>query len=85
MGRYKVTVAKYEAQYESSAGSSETHADYDISDEYPDGYDEYAETQKAEKAKAENALPEKYASPRNTPFTAEVKEGENVFDFALEK
>jgi hypothetical protein len=76
-GKYKVTFAKYESKQ--TTGSTEVHADYDISNEYPAGYNPDAQVDTPSK----NLLPAKYSSPESSGFTADVVEGENTFDFDL--
>jgi hypothetical protein len=76
-GKYKVTFAKYEGK--PSTGSTEVHADYDISNEYPAGYNPDAQVDTPSK----NLLPVKYALPESSGYTADVVEGENTFDFDL--
>lgn|SRR5262245_1226567 len=80
-GSYKVTLAKYEGD-KAPTSESEVHADYDIADEYPAGYDESAA---GFDAPAKNLLPDKYADPNASGFTAEVVEGPNTHNFDLKK
>ena len=85
-GSYKVAVAKYEGDYEPSEGNAEPAADpYDITNEYPDDYDEAKETEKAALGSSSNLLPERYADAAKSELTATVAEEDNTFDFDLEK
>ena len=81
-GDYKVTIASYEgsADYEST-DEGQTLADpYDITNEYPEDYDEASQKSVASK----NKLPAKYSNKATSGFTAQVKaEGENVYDFEI--
>jgi hypothetical protein len=78
-GKYKVTVAKYEGQQPPVTGPVKMHADYDISNEYPAGYDE----SKASQASSKNVLPAKYANADLSGLKADVVEGENKLDFDI--
>lgn len=78
-GKYKVTLAKYEGQQQTVTDPSKAHADYDISNEYPQGYDE----SKAASNPSKNILPMKYADPTTSGFTADVVEGDKKFDFDI--
>ena len=55
----------------------------DITDEYPDDYNEESENAAENKA-AVNNLPEKYSNPESSGLTASVAEGDNTFDFKVE-
>ena len=79
VGKYKVTLAKYDGQKQGVSNPSEMHADYDISNEYPPGYDE----SKAQAPISKNLLPMKYSDPNTSGFTAEVAEKDNAFDFDI--
>jgi hypothetical protein len=78
VGRYKVTMAKYEKGAAATTSPDEVHEDYDITDEYAEGYDEAAASAAAP---SKNLLPEKYGDPNLSGFSAEVVEGENKHDF----
>ena len=80
VGRYKVSFAKYEGQPPAAAGSTKVHADYDVSNEYPPGYNPDAVP---EAAPAKNLLPPKYSDPNSSGFTAEVGKSGNTYDFDL--
>ena len=82
VGRYKVGFAKYEAP-PPAAENATPAADkpsYDVSDEYPAGYNPDAVP---EAPPSKNLLPEKYADANQSGFTAEVKAQANTFDFDL--
>jgi hypothetical protein len=79
VGRYKVGFAKYEAP-PAEAVTTQTNPDYDVSDEYPPGYNPDAV---AEAPPAKNLLSAKYADPSQSGFTVEVKAESNTFDFDL--
>jgi hypothetical protein len=79
-GRYRVTLAKYQGSDSATAQSGEVHADYDITNEYPAGYDESAA---ALAAPSKNLLNDRYADPNTSGFTAEVAEGPNTHNFDL--
>lgn len=80
-GRYKVGFAKYEGPPPGAATeSTKMHADYDISNEYPPGYNPDAVP---EAPPSKNLLPDKYADPSQSGFTAEVKAQANTIDFDL--
>jgi hypothetical protein len=76
-GQYKVTIAKYAGQSTATTAPGEATADYDISNEYPEGYN--PDTQ--DSTPSRNLLPLKYASPGTSGFEANVVEGENTIDF----
>lgn len=76
-GEYSVKIAKYEGAAAAATGRAASG-----DSQYPDDY-------KGEEADAEqgskNLLPEKYANPATSGFTAKVEASDsNVFDFALE-
>ena len=82
-GSYKVTIAKYEGAPEESVGEGATLADpMDITNEYPEDYDEMRAGQNV--AASKNTLPTRYADPNTSQLTATVVEGENTFDFTVE-
>jgi hypothetical protein len=78
-GKYQVTLAKYDGQKQGVSDPSEMHADYDVSDQYPPGYDE----SKAQSPMSKNLLPMRYALPTTSGFAAEVAEKDNSFDFEI--
>jgi hypothetical protein len=82
VGRYKVGFAKYEAPPPAAENPTPAadKASYDVSDEYPAGYNPDAVP---EAPPSKNLLPEKYADPTQSGFTAEVKAQANTFDFDL--
>jgi hypothetical protein len=81
-GRYKVGFAKYEAPPPAAENATPAadKASYDVSDEYPAGYNPDAVP---EAPPSKNLLPEKYADPNQSGFNAEVKAEPNTFDFDL--
>ncbi len=84
-GDYKVTLAKYEGGETDEAGAGGELADpYDITDEYPDDFDEDAQNEEANKT-ATNALPPWYADGETSGLTATVAEGGGSIDFAVER
>jgi hypothetical protein len=94
VGKYVVTVAKYDTKLEPKApaktpaktasGDSGQLADpYDITNEYPTGYNEMQASEIAASL-SKNLLPPRYANPNASKLEAEVKEGDNKFDFKLE-
>ena len=85
LGAYQVTIAKYDTKLPPPEEESAAEAEdpYDITNEYPAGYDEMDEAEKAAVI-ARNLLPGKYANAGTSGLTAEVGEGENKFDFDLD-
>ena len=86
VGKYKVTIQKYSqsADYgKVETAPSEVDITAEDYDEYPAGYDEMAESQKAA-AVPRNLLPPKYENPETSGLTAEVVEGNNVHDFKVD-
>ena len=86
-GEYAVTVAKYQSTVDepkpAPAAEAEAGADpYDITDEYPTGYDEMEEAELAA-AISKNLLPPKYAQATSSGLKATVVEGDNEFNFEL--
>jgi hypothetical protein len=78
-GKYRVSLAKYEGE-QTVTDPSKMHADYDITNEYPEGYQEGA----AEKPPAKNLLPVNYADPNTSGMSAEVLDGDNKsFEFEI--
>lgn len=84
-GEYKVTLAKYDQKPPPSVPEPAKDGDPDdITDEYPDGYNEMQASEIAA-AVSKNLLPAKYAQTATSKLIAEVtKEGENKFDFQIE-
>jgi hypothetical protein len=79
-GRYKVTMAKYEGKETPTTDPSQAHANYDISNEYPPGYNPDAVP---EAPPSQNLLPAQYSDPATSGFSAEVVKGENTYNFDL--
>lgn len=87
-GSYKVTIAKYEGgdSYDESGEEAAPAADpYDITNEYPENYDEQKEADRAAREQSKNSLPQRYSNPETSGLSADVTEGENTIDFQLEK
>ena len=84
-GKYKVTVAMYESADDADTGEGGELADPDdITDEYPDDYNEAEENEQVD-AGSKNQLPAKYASGDTSGLTADVTSGTNEgVDFKLE-
>jgi hypothetical protein len=80
VGRYKVGFAKYQGPPPTAAEPAKMHADYDVSNEYPPGYNPDAVP---ETPPAKNLLPAKLADPLQSGFAAEVKPESNTLDFDL--
>jgi hypothetical protein len=78
-GQYKVTIAKYQGKPAATIDPGNVTADYDISDEYPAGYNPDAQ----DNSPSKNLLPSKYSNPETSGFEAKVVEGENTHDFDL--
>lgn len=85
-GTYQVTIAKYDTNLPESGAATESDLEdpYDITDEYPDGYDEMEESELAASI-SKNLLPEKYSRTNSSGLEATVTaEGENTFDFQVD-
>jgi hypothetical protein len=84
-GTYGVTVAKYDKKLEpkKTEGPNELADPYDITNEYPTGYNEMQASEIAASL-SKNLLPPKYANPTTSNLNAEVKSGENTFDFKVD-
>lgn len=86
-GTYQVTIAKYDTnapQTEPTQETTELKDPFDITDEYPDGYDEMEASEQAA-AISKNLLPEKYSRTNTSGLEATVTaEGENTFDFQVD-
>ncbi|MEZ6135783.1 MAG: carboxypeptidase-like regulatory domain-containing protein [Pirellulaceae bacterium] len=85
VGSYKITIAKYDTKLpkpEENTEATPAADPYDITNEYPTGYDEMEESEIAASI-AKNLLPAKYAAAETSGLTANVVEGENTFDFSL--
>jgi hypothetical protein len=84
-GKYDVTVAKYDKKLEpkKSQGSDKLADPYDITNEYPTGYNEMQASEIAASL-SKNLLPPKYANPTSSKLNAEVKSGTNSFDFKVD-
>lgn len=84
-GRYLISVAKYDSKLPAAAPAEATPAadPYDITNEYPTGYNEMAASEIAASI-SKNLLPKKYSMPQTSGLTADVQaEGTNSFDFDL--
>lgn len=85
-GKYLVSIAKYQSTLDSPETTPEAESEssdpYDITNEYPTGYDELEESEIAASI-SKNLLPPKYAIPQRSGLTAAVEESENSFDFEL--
>lgn len=73
-GTYNVKIEKYESLAAPAGGSQVDIAEDKSYKPAPEG---------AEPVTPKNLLPPKYADPKQSGFTATVKEGENTFDFDL--
>jgi hypothetical protein len=86
-GTYGVTVAKYDKKLEPQKPKDDAKdqlADpYDITNEYPTGYNEMQASEIAASL-SKNLLPAKYANPATSKLNAEVKSGTNSFDFKVD-
>lgn len=85
-GTYQVTIAKYDtnAPEPTPPGVSDLEDPYDITNEYPDGYNEMEASEIAASI-SKNLLPAKYSRTATSGLEATVTEaGENKFDFDLE-
>lgn len=83
-GAYKVSIAQYEGAEQDSDGEGATLADpYDITDEYPEDYDERAASEASSKNSSKNMLPARFADASTSGLTATVVEGENTVDFSV--
>jgi hypothetical protein len=87
VGKYDVTVAKYDKKLEPKKSKEEVTdklADpYDITNEYPTGYNEMQASEIAASL-SKNLLPPKYANPVTSKLSAEVKGDTNSFDFKVD-
>jgi hypothetical protein len=88
VGKYNITVAKYDQRLEEkkakpAAAAGELADPYDITNEYPTGYDEMQASEIAASL-SRNLLPPRFANPSLSKLTAEVTAGTNQFDFKLE-
>ena len=85
-GKYMVTIAKYDKKppaKQPPASDKETDP-ADITNEYPEGYNEMQAAEIAA-AVSKNLLPPKYSQTATSKLEAEVKQGgENKFDFAVD-
>ena len=84
-GKYNVTVAKYDKKLEpkKSEGSDKLADPYDITNEYPTGYNEMQASEIAASL-SKNLLPPKFSNPTTSKLEAEVKSGNNTFDFKVD-
>lgn len=87
-GKYGITIAKYDTRLEekkapAAAPAGELADPYDITNEYPTGYNEMQASEIAA-ALSKNLLPPRYANPAMSKLSAEVTEGPNQFDFKLD-
>lgn len=86
-GVYKVTIAKYDpaSDPEEEGDEGELEDVMDITDEYPDDFDESKANEKADEASS-NQLPQFYADANTSGLTATVSaEGENKIDFTIQR
>jgi hypothetical protein len=84
-GKYRITVAKYDKKLEPKKSKEpEKLADpYDITNEYPTGYNEMQASEIAASI-SKNLLPRKYSDPTTSNLAAEVAKGTNSFDFKVD-
>jgi len=85
-GKYNISVAKYDQRIEDKkpkAAAGELADPYDVTNEYPTGYDEMQASEIAASL-SRNLLPPRFANPASSKLTAEVTAGNNQFDFKLD-
>lgn len=84
-GKYKVSIAKYEKKLEPTnpKGSDKLEDPFDITKEYPSGYNEMQASEIAASI-SKNLLPKKYADPTTSKLEAEVSKGPSSFDFKVD-
>ncbi len=86
-GKYSVTIAKYDKRLEEKKAATTAPGEladpYDITNEYPTGYDEMQASEIAASL-SKNLLPPRFANPAMSKLSAEVSEGTNAFDFKLD-
>lgn len=82
VGKYRISLAKYDKKLEpkKTEGTEKLADPYDITNEYPTGYNEMQASEIAASL-SKNLLPKKYADPTTSNFEAEVAKGANSFDF----
>ncbi|MEQ1824496.1 MAG: hypothetical protein ABL921_01050 [Pirellula sp.] len=85
IGKYKISVAKYDKKLEpkKTEGSDKPADPYDITNEYPTGYNEMQASEIAASL-SKNLLPKKYSDPTTSQLEAEVTKGPNSFDFKVD-
>jgi hypothetical protein len=85
VGKYNVTVAKYEQKLEpkNKEGADKLTDPNDITNEYPTGYNEMQASEIAASL-SKNLLPQKYSNPTTSKLDADVKKGPNSFDFKVD-
>ena len=81
-GRYQVSLAKYEGGMTTAAEPGKVNPNYDVSNEYAAGYDESAA---GSAPPSKNLLPEKFADPGTSGFSADVVAGPNTYNFDVKK
>ena len=85
VGKYRISVAKYDKKLEpkKSEGSEKLADPYDITNEYPTGYNEMQASEIAASL-SKNLLHPKYSDPSTSKFEADVTKGANSFDFKVD-
>ena len=84
-GKYKVSIAQYQKKLEpkNPKGSDKLEDPYDITNEYPSGYNEMQASEIAASI-SKNLLPRKYADPTTSNLEAEVSKRPKSFDFKVD-
>ena len=85
VGNYRISVAKYDQKLEpkKTEGAEELADPYDITNEYPTGYNEMQALEIAASL-SKNLLPKKYSDPTTSKLEAEVTKSPNSFDFKVD-